>query len=156
MHKATLQRVLIIFLLAGMAQAAGAAATGVYRWVDEEGKVHYSDVPPAEQPQQAERIQVRTTPADPEKAAALAEARKKAADAQAEQEAEARKNAQAAAAEAARRAQKCAMARSNLRQLVNTNRAFEPTADGGRRYYSDAELDARRAKAQARVNEYCR
>lgn len=150
------KQVLLFVLLAGFAAAASAAATGVYRWVDAEGKVHYSDVPPAEQPQQAERVTVRTTPADPEKAAALAEARAKAAEQQTEQQAQAAKDAEVAAAEQARRAQQCAMARNNLRQLQNTNRAYESTANGGRRYYSDAELANRRAQAQAWVNEYCR
>lgn|SRR5690606_34286772 len=150
------QRALLLAVLTALAATAGAATTGVYRWVDEEGKVHYSDVPPAAQPQQAERVTVRTTPADPEKAQALAEARAKAAAEKDEQAAQAAKDAQAAAAKAARRAQQCAMARNNLVKLQNTNRAYEATGDGGRRYYSDAELANRRAQAQARVNEYCR
>lgn len=44
-------RLLLILLALGVAQAAGAAK--LYRWVDDEGNVHYSDQIPAEHAKQA-------------------------------------------------------------------------------------------------------
>ena len=38
----------MIFLMALLASVAAAAQTSVYRWVDKDGKVHFSDTPPLE------------------------------------------------------------------------------------------------------------
>ena len=58
-----IHRMLALMLLAC---SSVAAANGVYKWTDEQGKVHYSDVPP---PNEADRLKLTTpggvTPVDP-------------------------------------------------------------------------------------------
>lgn len=52
-------------LIIGLMACSLAASAGVYRWVDENGKVHYGDRPPA----QAEQLNPPPPPADPDPAA---------------------------------------------------------------------------------------
>lgn len=49
-------RVILFLLLMGLAGAL--LAQEAYRWVDEDGNVHYSDQPPEEEREEAERVQL--------------------------------------------------------------------------------------------------
>lgn len=140
-----------LLLLSLLIATAGAQAA-VYRWVDKDGKVHYSDKPPSGEQGAAERVNIDTQPADPEKIAAL---EKQLAEESAAKEERQTEDAQQAQEELARRQQQCRMAVQNLAAVDNTNRMFTTTADGERRYYNDAEVAAAKRQAQARVDQYC-
>jgi hypothetical protein len=144
-----------ISVLIVLAAWAGAPAAAVFRWVDADGQVHYSDTPDRD----AEQIEIESRPTDPERvrareqqAAALRAERQLRAGQQAEDAA-----AQAGDAEriAAERAANCESARQRLATYETAHRLYRPLADGEREYLSDEELDAARTEARLSVEEWC-
>lgn len=132
---------------------AATASAQVYRWVDKDGKVHYSDQKPPGA--SADELAIQSQPSDPEAAEkAMAELK---AQNQGLDEADAQRKADAAdAARAKQQKQKlCDAARADLGLLMAANRYFTVDSKGERVYDSDAQLEARRAQARARVAENC-
>lgn len=146
--------------LASLLFAASSQADdrNVYRWTDAQGNVHYSDRPQSEA---AEDTGITSRATDP---ARVADARAKrlpispdappaedgpGADDDGAGEEDPRER-------AARFAENCKRAQAALQSIVNARRLYLPTDDGGRRYLDQAETDARRAKAQSDVQEWCR
>lgn len=137
--------------------ATGTLASEVYRTTDAQGRPIYTDKP-ASLP--AERIGVKTSTTDP------AEAQRRYDD---EMKQIADSGAAAAAATAASadaqkardlsaedRAKRCQDARQRYESYLTARRLYEPgTAEGERRYLSDAEIDAARADAKRLVDEFC-
>jgi hypothetical protein len=137
--------------------ATGTLASEVYRTTDAQGRPIYTDKP-ASLP--AERIGVKTSTTDPAEAqrryddemkqiadsgAAAAAATAASADAQKAQELSAED-----------RAKRCQDARQRYESYLTARRLYEPgTAEGERRYLSDAEIDAARADAKRLVDEFC-
>ena len=137
--------------------ATGTQASEVYRTTDAQGRPIYTDKP-ASLP--AERIGVKTSTTDPAEAqrryddemkqiadsdAAAAAATAASADAQKAQELSAED-----------RAKRCQDARQRYESYLTARRLYEPgTAEGERRYLSDAEIDAARADAKRLVDEFC-
>ncbi|TAN72328.1 MAG: DUF4124 domain-containing protein [Gallionella sp.] len=133
------------------------AFAGLNKWVDENGKVHYSDQPP---PANVKSETLRSTSAA---ASASAPAAPKTI---AEREAELKK-ARQAKKEAAEKAAKeqaaaeaieanCAAARQNLRTFQSGIRMAEVDAKGERSYLSDEQRQQRIAKAQQDVGTFCK
>ena len=157
----TLTLVVVPALLTLMSATAGADDRNVYRWTDAEGNVHYSDRPQSEE---ATPTGITSKATDP---ARVADARAKligpapdsptgtadgaSADADASADAE-----EDPSDRAARFAENCRRAQSALQSIVNARRLYIPTDDGSRRYLDQDETAARRAKAQADVQEWCR
>ncbi|MBA3564971.1 MAG: DUF4124 domain-containing protein [Gammaproteobacteria bacterium] len=135
--------------------AATVAVADVYRWVDSEGQVHYSDTPVRD----AERLEIESQPTDParilaerEQAAALGAARELREEQDATQAAD---EAGIAADIADQRAANCEKARQRLESYDAAHRLYRPQEDGGREYLSDEELDTARADARLDVDEWC-
>ncbi|CAN5185906.1 hypothetical protein BH24PSE2_BH24PSE2_10040 [soil metagenome] len=132
-----------------------AAAAEVYRWIDAEGQVHFSDTPVRD----AERLQIDSEPTDPaavrarqQREAALAEARALREKQQATSVTEQR---EAAAEIAEQHAINCDKARQRLQTVDSAHRLYRPREDGGREYLTDAELDSARAEARLDVDKWC-
>jgi len=145
-------RISVLIVLAAM---AGAPAAAVFRWVDADGQVHYSDTPVRD----AERIEIESRPTDPERVRAREE---QAAALRAERQLRASQQTEDAAAQAsdaervaAERAANCASARQRLANYETAHRLYRPLADGEREYLSDEELDTARAEARLSVEEWC-
>lgn len=131
----------------------GVSATEVYRSVDENGLIVYSDRPS----DVSERVDVRpvvdtfsassrrdsagaaSEPALPEAVIATAQN----ADAMTPDEA------------AAERARNCRVARERAETFSVSRRLFRTLPDGERQYLSDAEIEAARARAQSDVANWC-
>ena len=151
-------RTLLLLLLLAATQVA---ATTVYRTVDKEGNVQYSDRPESGDTQELTiRTQRRgapgpavTTPKVPETSAqADAGGAKQPAEPQGptpEQLAE----------EAERRAQQrvenCEIARDRAQRFAISHRIYRSLPNGEREYLNSAEIDAARARADADVEEWC-
>ena len=141
--------VLISLLLVGLQ----ASAATVYRSVDEEGNVQYSDRPVGDA---VERVVVRTARARVSRSATAPRSlsnsvqQPTAEDEEKEQEEAAR-----AADIAEQRAENCQIAKERLERYITSRRLYKVGADGERAYLNDAELDEARAKAQADVEEWC-
>jgi hypothetical protein len=131
-----------------------AALADVYRSVDAQGHVLYSDTPTpgAELVRVTNRSYAATSPASstPKSSAAP---KVSAADADLARDAAARtvhSDVAKAGAEA------CKKAQDAYQQIVNTRRIYTTDSNGERQYLSDAEADQARVSAKLQVDEACK
>lgn len=122
----------------------------VYRWVDEQGRVHYGQQP---QGANAQAVEVRPQVVEQDGAAREREQR-------AERYFQARRDEQAQATQARREkqaqlARECAQLRAQLASMPEGRRYYQPGANGERHYYSDEELDAARAHLGSQLSGHC-
>jgi hypothetical protein len=129
----------------------GALGADVYRSVDENGQVVYSDRP---ENAAAERLVVNTTTATGPAETSRPVSSGNEAAAQAQPAAEIPREATAAEV-AADRARNCQIARERAEAYSVSHRLFRAGPDGEREYLSDAELEEARAKAQSDVASWC-
>ena len=149
-----MKKILLILLM-----LAGANAfAGLNKWVDADGKVHYSDQPP---PANVKATTLRAT-SDAAAPASAPAAPKTIAEREAElkkaQQAE-RENADKVAKEQARietEKANCEAAQQNLRTLQEGVRMVEIDAKGERSYLDDDQRRQRIEKAQQDVKNYCK
>jgi hypothetical protein len=139
-----------------LASAAGvtapASADQIYKSVDAQGHVTYSD---RSTTAGAQKTDVPVQRADPKEAERLAKERMllKAEDDQrtrkevADNKIKARLNAE--------KKRLCEMARNHYNDLKSANRIYTSTADGNREYYSDAQADAMRDEAKRAMDAAC-
>lgn len=137
--------------------AASAVQADVYKYVDPQGRVQYTDKP---QTLPAERLNMRSQKTDTVALQARTEEeRKRQEDAdKARQQSGNQKADQRAAAElsAKDKAERCKKARERYDSYVSSQRLFEPLPNGERRYLSDSELDAARSSAKVSMDEFCK
>jgi hypothetical protein len=153
--------IVVITLMAAFSIAT--AAEKMYRWVDAEGNVTYSDQPPPADARETKSLNEPMPAADPD---ADPEGASEAAS-YAEQEAEFQKRQKerdAAAAEANEKAAQAAMQKQNCEQARNdleivTNpprgRLRERNSEGELVYMSEEQLELRKAQAQEEVLKWC-
>ncbi len=149
-------------LLAGVA-----AYADVYKWIDAEGRVHFTDRPPpsdgrlvsigqtartvtqssAEAPEAPTPVAAGPSAAAPPKPAPL--------PAPTDAAALARLKTSVAADIAARDALACQTARERYQQYVSARRLYLSGEQNDRQYLSDAEMEAARIQARHDVEELC-
>lgn len=153
---------LVTALLIGLGSSVGSIAQTVYKSVDEQGIVSFTDRPPLQQdvddsPLDVMPLQIRLT----NPAAIAANRESAAADKRARDlvDAAAGDNAEDEAAEAARkadeRAANCDLAQQRLSRYATANRLYKEGDTGERVYLNDQEIDAERLKAARAVDEWC-
>lgn len=131
-----------------------ASASEIYKWIDEDGNVHYGDKPVV----QAERVAIVSRPTDNARVQAQAQER---ADARARAAEEAMAAAAAEPspeqlmAEAREREQKCSTYKDRLQKFVTSRRLYREDENGERVYLDEAETQAARERVENRVAEYC-
>jgi len=146
--------------------AASPAWGAVYKWVDESGKVHYSDQPPPQDARKADTIKApKSAPAAPA-AAPGPEGAKAVPKSAAEQEMEFRKRRlEAAEAEAKRQKEaqageekkrNCAQARNRIAALEGGGRAAKYGPDGEVQYLSDDEIARELVDARKIADSWCK
>lgn len=150
------------YLLLLLLLSSGTAVAGLNKWVDEHGKVHYSDQPP---PANVQAKTLRSAPGTPTSGTTAASA-PAAAKTYAEREAELKKaqkaKQEAAALAAQEQAQKdenkarCAAAQQNLGALQSGIRTVEIDANGERSYLDDEQRQQRIAKMQQDISNWCK
>ena len=120
-------------------------ADQVYKTVDAQGHVTYSDRPTAPA---ARKTEITVQQADPAEATRLAKENQvlKSADEQRKKQ-QANDDKSKAQQDQARQA-KCEAARAHYNSIKNPGRLFQSDADGNRTYYSDTEADAKREEAR--------
>jgi hypothetical protein len=128
---------------------------GVYKWTDSQGRVHYGDTPPPQQPAQT----LRTDKTDETAAAAARQSlanklTESALKRQQAREAEDKRRAEAEAAQ--RRAEQCQRARERLTLLQQNVPVMRIDAQGQRQVLSPAERAAALQAAQRQIDENCR
>ncbi len=143
--------------LALLAAVTLPASADIYRWVDAQGRVHYSDKPV----EGAQRVKgVDSRPTDPaavaERSQAAHDQREKAlADAQ-------KKQTDQAAAKAVDKdtatvqADRCKKAQEDYRVAIESQRLYRVGKDGEREYLNDEELSTARINALKARDEACK
>ena len=143
----------LLAAVAALASLSPLAAQEVYKSVDAQGHVVYSDRGSSKS---SASTPLHVQQSDPAGAAQLAKEQRALESADA-----ARKKEQAAedkqhAAQAKQRQQGCDRARQEYDRVLNTRRLYHLDADGNRIYYSDAELDQERERAHRAMVASCR
>jgi hypothetical protein len=136
--------------------ASGIAFAGdIYKWVDEDGHVHYGDKPVGAQ---SERMAIQSTPTDPARIAAqaqaLATARMEAREAEATAAAE-EPSEEALRAMALERREACEKARADMQRMVSARHLYREDDSGERIYLDEVEMQAARERAENQVSEFC-
>jgi cell division protein FtsN len=135
--------------------ARGTLADDLYKTVDAQGHVTYSDHPLSKA---SERISVEVNPPNAQEAARLTkeQAAESAADAQrAKQDQHDEQEQQKKAAQQAAQKQRCDAARGRYAMFAAGGRIFRTDADGNRVYYSDQEIEDQRAATKAAMDSAC-
>lgn len=134
----------------------GAAASEIYKWIDENGNVHYEDRPSGAATEQ--RLAMTYSRTDSGAVQKGIEARLERDAARAEKRAardEEKQAAEDAKAEADARQKKCAQYRRQLETMVQAQRLYRVGEDGERSYLDDAQRQEARQKAEELIAETC-
>lgn len=133
--------------------AAGASAQGVYKWVDDQGRKHFSSTPPAGG--KATRLEIQPSTPEP-----VGQPRARTWQEQLQQSNERREQMQKAELESAgkqrEQEQRCLAARRNLDVLKRERPVYRINSQGEREYLEDAHRQAAIDAAQQRVATDCR
>lgn len=144
-------RALILIVCASLALCAGAA--DVFRWVDADGKVHFSDTPPPGVA--SEKLAIKSTPTDPA-AVDLAETERQVRENHAEADAVVASNAaKEAAAKAEQKAQDCESAKARYEAVQHSRKFATKDKDGKDAWMSGEDADKMKQKLKADLDEKC-
>lgn len=145
------------FLVCALLLAASqGVADEIYKSTDAEGRVMYSDRPPAGK---AEVVKIESAPRN--EAAALTRSEREleniaALDQRRKREALAKAAKKKAAENAAKRKdQRCTAARNQYLGFTEHSRIYRRNEAGERVYYSAAEIDAQRIRSKQRMDKEC-
>lgn len=147
-------RLAIIALAAALCAASPLQAAKLYKWVDEQGNVTYSQQKPPDR--QAETIRLRRATLDAEGAREKLDQLNERADTQ-QKDREFAENAASATRERDERmASNCKIARENMRILKTTSR-IQAKDDKGEAYFLDeAGIQAKMAETQKQIDNNCK
>lgn len=140
---------------------APAMATGIYKWVDENGQVHYGERPAGSQ---AEQVHIRTN-----ETVTRPDSIRKKTDEELAEDAETNKEQEAdgeTTGEAAKppvekvvpqyeKNRLCREGKADYQNISNRGRMREIDAQGNYRYLSDQERNQRIARAKSKMRKYC-
>lgn len=127
-------------------------AATVYRWVDDGGRVHYSDQPQGHVVETVELPGSRRYPAE-EKKPSPASATDDASPAVAESGAAGDEGKEEQRRKM--RSKNCRIAKDNLERNNRISRMYRVGADGERHYLSDAEREVVLEKSRRQVKDWC-
>lgn len=145
-----------LLLAAAVALTGGTAVAGeIYKWIDDEGNIHYEDRPTSGATIERVAIASRNTDnaAVQERMAANREARATAA--QVASEAPPKMSRQEIRAEQQKRKEKCEQSRARLETFTNARRLYRENESGEREYLDDAEISTARSQIEEQIKEYC-
>ena len=136
--------------------AAGTAVAGdIFKWTDEDGNVHFGDVPVSAE---SEKVAIRSQPTNPERVQAMVQSRADAAAKAAEEEAAATPagpSSDELQARADARAEKCSQYRAQLQRFITSRRLYREDENGERVYLDEDETQAARERVENQVQDYC-
>lgn len=134
-----------------------AAHAGVYKWVDENGKVHYGDSPQASQPSVEMRIdETAPAPSFSDDVLSREEKRERLLQSMEEDRLEKQEKRDKQKAENEKNRQKCNRYRDRMRHYERANALYKLDKDGNRVYISDGERARATKNLQANIKKYCR
>lgn len=150
-----MNRVLPILLIGMISYISLPANAGtVYRWVDAQGHVHYSQTPPKNSTVQAKAVDIAPPPPDQTTLARTRKMEKSVKDRQEAQQAQAEKAQQAAKKKAAQQ-KACQAARARLQRFTVSRIVASRNKQGKVVYTSGDNLVKLREQQQAKVDKLC-
>lgn len=144
-----------LVLMLVLAGASSVMAAGLYKWVDENGKVVYSDTPPPASAKESRKIAGAPPPADPGATKSLNSAREKLQKGREADAEQAKKDAEEAARQTEAQAN-CAQWRGELTALERGSLGARINEKGERVLLDDKELARRRADLQRWISDTCK
>lgn len=154
-----IKSVFYLLLIFGASLLTTAQAASVYKWVDEDGNVHYSQDP---QHRSAKEMKVQTSPASESAEDASTEAedtqstsKSKGDDDTAKQEQAKKQQQEQAATQAEQKKKNCQIAMKRRATIAAGGRLYEVDEKGERHYWNDAEREAKLAEAEQQVADWC-
>ncbi|MGH8397265.1 MAG: DUF4124 domain-containing protein [Gammaproteobacteria bacterium] len=144
----------IFFTILLCAVMVTAFADQVYRWVDKDGNVHYSQTPPASTTVHANSVNFSAPAPDPvgqQNAQNLV----RQMQAQNKQAEDAQQQAAAEAQQQAQQQQRCNQLQAELHVMQQVNRVVTVDAKGNRTYLTDAQHEQQEQQLQDQINKEC-
>ena len=147
-----------LFIAVAILLATATVAAQVYKWVDKDGKVQYSDTPPPASATKTEAKKIDTSPA----AAAVAAPAKSLQDRVKESDkrkvdlAEKAKKSEIDQQNAEINASNCTDARAAVRELESGRPMVRTSETGAREYVSDDARQADLVRARKSVADFCK
>lgn len=141
------------FAFAVLLSPAVAAGVNIYKWVDDEGNVHYTQSPP--QDRSSELLAPAPGPADPREAIEALDEMHRKADEMRQQRLDRQSEQQREQDLASRKRANCEQARNRLEQLRTSQRPYTMDASGERVRMSEEQRAAAIRQAEANVAENC-
>ena len=150
------KRIMLSCAIAALTVSAGAAASEIYKWVDEDGNVHYEDRPSGASSEERLDITYRRTDgsAVQQRASAFRDAQDARAEAKSVEAAKQKEASENAAAEAEKQ-QACERARARLNSYLQARRLYRTDDVGERVYLDDEQREQARRKAEDAIAEHC-
>ncbi len=140
--------------IASMAILHAGLAAGVYRWLDEDGNVHYGDKPPSKE--ESTLIEINSAPAPrPEDVERRVKTQRLLDALESQREREKHETAQARA-EKARQQGNCQSARRQVELYQRANNISRLGPEGERIYLSDEERGQALDRARTLVGQWCK
>ncbi|QFT53499.1 DUF4124 domain-containing protein [Microbulbifer sp. THAF38] len=158
-------RIALAILFSGLALAA--QANGIYKWVDEDGVVHFGEQPPnssevevikkpkSERYKQWEAEQQAALAAEKAKQEAAKPTPEKKSTAKQEPQGSSKVDEQVARAQAEARAQRCESSQKNLKALTTHARVREIDEQGNQRMLGEDERQERISKEKQSIRDNC-
>ncbi len=146
---------LLMPVLVWVLVSAGCVEAGVYRWVDENGKVHFSDRPGTAE--DADEVQIKQKGESDQSApheADRAETRQRLLEQYQKERLQKKEATEKKKAEDKQRERNCAIAKNRL-STYERSALYELDSGGERRYLSEAEYEKALASARAEVRQWC-
>jgi hypothetical protein len=151
-----MNRKFLVLALSAAVLTTSASAGEIYRYVDEQGSVHYLDRPTGESGEERMDITYSATSSASVNAQVKRRSDYMAALDEAREETRSRREAEAQArAEVEARAAKCEENRNRLESYLQSRRLYRENAAGEREYLDDDQILEARRKAEEAIEETC-
>jgi hypothetical protein len=143
---------LLLFLIAPIA-----AYAGVYKWVDENGKVHYGDQPQASKPAVELNIdETAPAPSYSDEDLSREEKRERLLQSMEEDRVEKQEKREKQKAVNEKSRQRCNQYRDRMRHFERASSLYKLDKDGNRVYMSDGDRASATKNLQAKIKKYCK
>lgn len=135
------------------------ASAAVYKWIDADGRVHYSDLPQSDRAELVSIVSSARRPTNREAPASrtvTAQVQRNASAQQEEKQKSEQHTEQAVAADLAKaQGKKCDDAKERYRLTIESHQLYRPGANGERVYLSDSEISQERLNARRYLDASC-
>lgn len=144
-------RAIAVALMLAVTSAGTAVAGDIFKWTDEDGNVHFGDVPVSAE---SEKVAIQSRPTNPARVQANVQSRADVA-AKAAEAAPTGPSPEELQAQADARAEKCSTSRALLQRFVTSRRLYRQDENGERVYLDEDEMQAARERVENQVQDYC-